>query len=326
MFCQTDASGAGSADMDISARFPSRSTTPTRAGPTGCRWCRSPSPTWRVPRPTDRDPDEILFTMPHLNRRLTVRLAAINAAMAGCLPEYFPVVLAAWEALTAEPYPTRGIWQSTTGTAPLLVVNGPVRERLGFNSQGNVFGSGFRANATIGRAIRLAAINVFGLHPHQLDQATQATPAKYSCCIAENEEESPWEPLHVEHGFAPADSTVTAMVFRSVIHIEARHTEARAARPRPRRHPLAHRRPLHETSSALRGPRPRARAVVRPGRLVQGRPAAVRLRARGELPRRTWPRSARTRSPSRPAGGCRPATRTPSRPRGAERSRTSSPC
>ncbi|MET8004448.1 hypothetical protein [Nonomuraea glycinis] len=201
---------------------------------------------------TSRDPDEVLFTMPHLNRSLTIRLAAINAAMAGCLPEYFPVVLAAWEATAAEPYPKRGIWQSTTGTAPLLIVNGPVRERLGFNSKGNVFGSGFRANATLGRAIRLAAINVFGLHPHQLDQATQATLGKYSACIAENEEESPWEPLHVEHGFDPADSAVTAMVFRSNLHIEARHT----GRPEQLGLDLANsiRRTgalLHETSSAL---------------------------------------------------------------------------
>jgi hypothetical protein len=174
---------------------------------------------------TDRDPGDVVLAMPHLNRDCTVRLAAINAAMAGCLPEYFPVVLAAWDALVGEGYVTRGIWQSTTGTAPLLIVNGPVRTRIGMNSAGNVFGSGFRANATIGRAIRLTAINVFGLHPHLLDQATQGTPAKYSACIAENEEASPWPPLHVEHGFDPADSTVTAMVIRSCVHIEARHTQ-----------------------------------------------------------------------------------------------------
>lgn len=172
-----------------------------------------------------RPAGDVVFAMPHLNRECTVRLAAINAAMAGCLPDYLPVVLAAWEALAGEGYPVRGIWQSTTGTAPLLVVNGPVRARIGLNSAGNVFGSGFRANATIGRAIRLTAINVFGLHPHLLDQATQGTPAKYSACIAENEELSPWSPLHVEHGFDPADSTVTAIVVRSCVHIEARHTQ-----------------------------------------------------------------------------------------------------
>ena len=173
---------------------------------------------------TNRAPDEVLLAMPHLNRECTVRLAAINAAMAGCRPEYFPVVLAAWSALEAENYVTRGIWQSTTGTAPMLLVNGPVRERIGLNSKGNVFGSGFRANATIGRAIRLTAINAFGLRPGELDQATQGNPAKYTACIAENEEESPWPAFHVEHGFAADDSTVTALTMRSVAHIEARHT------------------------------------------------------------------------------------------------------
>lgn len=173
---------------------------------------------------TSRDPDSVVLSMPHLNRECTVRLAAINAALAGCRPEYFPVVLAAWDSLAAEGYATRGIWQSTTGTAPFLIVNGPVRTAIGLNSKGNVFGSGFRANATIGRAIRLTAINAFGLRPQQLDQATQGTPAKYTACIAENEEESPWPPLHTEFGLAAPDSAVTAMVIRSCVHIEARHT------------------------------------------------------------------------------------------------------
>ncbi len=173
---------------------------------------------------TGRKPDEVLFSMPHLNRDLSVRLAAINAALAGCRPEYFPVVLAAWDSLRLEGYVGRGIWQSTTGTAPLLIVNGPIREAIGLNSRGNVFGSGFRANATIGRAIRLTAINAFGLRPHLLDQATQGTLAKYSACIAENEEESPWPPLHTETGLDPSDSAVTSMVIRSCLHIEARHT------------------------------------------------------------------------------------------------------
>ncbi|GAA1696306.1 hypothetical protein GCM10009808_11970 [Microbacterium sediminicola] len=177
-------------------------------------------------RTVDRDPQEVLMPMPHLNRALTVRLAAINAAMAGCLPEYFPVVVAAWEGFAAEPTPTRGIWQSTTGTAPLTLVNGPIRDQIGINCAGNIFGSGFRANATIGRAIRLAAINVFGLHPHLLDQATQATPAKYSACLGENEENSPWESLHVQHGFDSDDSTVSTFVIRSVLHLEARHCDA----------------------------------------------------------------------------------------------------
>jgi hypothetical protein len=172
----------------------------------------------------DRDPAEALFAMPQLNRAVTVRLAAINAVMAGCLPEYFPVVVAAWESIREEGYARKGIWQSTTGTGSMLVVNGPVRGRIGLNSRGNVFGPGFRANATIGRAIRLTALNTLGIRPHELDQATQGTPAKYTCCIAENEEQSPWDPLHVDLGLSPDESAVTALTMRSTVHIEARHT------------------------------------------------------------------------------------------------------
>ena len=175
---------------------------------------------------TGRDPQEVLIPMPHLNKNLTVRLAAINAALAGCLPEYFPVVLAAWDSFLKDGMVTRAIWQSTTGTAGFVVVNGPVRQRIGLNCRGNVWGSGFRANATIGRAIRLGAINGLGLRPHVFDQATQGTPAKYSCCIGENEEDSPWSSLAADNGFGAGDSAVSATVIRSVLHIEARHTTA----------------------------------------------------------------------------------------------------
>ena len=172
---------------------------------------------------TDRDPAEVVLEMPHLNRACTVRLAAINAVMAGCRADYLPVVLAAWDAVRAEGFATAGMWQSTTGIAPLLVVNGPVRSRIGLNSAGNVFGSGVRANATIGRALRLTAINVFGLQPGVLDQSTQGTPAKYTFCIAENEQASPWPSLHEEAGFDAGESTVTAISMRSIAHVEARH-------------------------------------------------------------------------------------------------------
>ena len=172
----------------------------------------------------DRDPGELLLDMPQLDRSVTVRLAAINAVMAGCLPDYFPLLVSAWDSLREEGYARKGIWQSTTGTASLLLVNGPVRHELGINSRGNLFGPGFRANATIGRAVRLTAMNALGLRPQELDQATQGTPAKYTACIGENEEESPWSPLHVDCGLAPDDSAVTAMTMRSTVHIEARHT------------------------------------------------------------------------------------------------------
>jgi hypothetical protein len=173
---------------------------------------------------TARDPDEVLIPMPHLNKELTVRLAALNAALAGCLPSYFPVVLAAWDSFLRDGMVTRSIWQSTTGTAPFSVLYGPLRTALGCNARGNVWGSGFRANATIGRAIRLGAINGLGLAPHVFDQATQGNPAKYSCFIAENEEDSPWPSLAADNGVAPPGSAVTSTVIRSVLHIEARHT------------------------------------------------------------------------------------------------------
>jgi hypothetical protein len=178
---------------------------------------------------TDRAPDEVIWTMRQVKRGCTVEVAAINAAMAGCRPEYFPVVLAALEAVVDEGWPGNGGWQSTTGGGPLLIVNGPVRQELGFNSRGNVLGPGFRANATVGRALRLIIMNAYGIRPHELDQATQGTPGKYSLCIAENEEESPWEPLHVELGHAPDVSTVSALHTRSTEYVDNRNTgDARA--------------------------------------------------------------------------------------------------
>ncbi|MDF2920054.1 MAG: uncharacterized protein K0S70_4272, partial [Microbacterium sp.] len=125
-----------------------------------------------------RPADEIIGHMPQVDRTVTVELAAINAAMAGCRPEYFPVVLAAWEALMRERAAKGGGWQSTSGPAPLIIVNGPVRGRLGFNSTGGVFGPGFRPNATVARAIGLIVRNAFGVVPHELEQATQGLPGR----------------------------------------------------------------------------------------------------------------------------------------------------
>lgn len=174
---------------------------------------------------TGRDPAEVVGRMEHLGRECTVELAAINAAMAGCRPEHFPVVLAAWDALLREATPWRGGWQSTSGPAPLIVVNGPVRGRLGFNGAGGAFGPGFRANATVARAIGLIVRNVFGIEPHVLEQATQGIPGRWSICIAENEEESPWEPLAVDGGLAAGVSAVSATLVRTCEFVDNRHTQ-----------------------------------------------------------------------------------------------------
>ncbi|MDE3074283.1 MAG: hypothetical protein KGJ86_02550 [Chloroflexota bacterium] len=173
---------------------------------------------------TRRDRSAAPWRLEHLGSACTIQLAAMNAAMAGCLPEYFPVVLAALDAAFREGCPRMGAWQSTTGGAPLLIVNGPVRGQLGFNASGSVFGPGFRANATVGRAIRLIVRNAFGILPHELDQSSQGTPGQQTLCIAENEEESPWEPLQVDLGHAAETSTVSALHVRSCDFVDNRQT------------------------------------------------------------------------------------------------------
>jgi hypothetical protein len=166
-----------------------------------------------------RDPQEELLAVEHLGRSCTVGLAATAAAMAGCRKEHFPVLLAVTGAMADMEL---ALLQSTTGQAVMVIVNGPVRTALGFNGAGNVFGPGFRSNATIGRAVRLLVMNAFGVRPRSFDQSTQGTPAKYSFCIAENEEESPWEPLHVERGLGAGSSAVTTHFARSTLHVENR--------------------------------------------------------------------------------------------------------
>jgi len=174
---------------------------------------------------TGRGPQEVIGSLEATGRDCTVELAAINAAMAGCQPEYFPVVLAAFEALMLDRAARGGGWQSTSGPAPLIVVNGPVRGELGFNAAGGVFGPGFRPNATVARSVGLIVRNAFGVKPHVLEQATQGLPGRWSICIAENEEESPWEPLSVEAGQPAGASAVSATLLRTCEFVDNRHTQ-----------------------------------------------------------------------------------------------------
>ncbi|MDR5709813.1 MAG: hypothetical protein QN172_05360 [Armatimonadota bacterium] len=172
----------------------------------------------------DRDPEEVILAQEHLGRRCTVRLAAANAVMAGCRPESFPVVLAALEALQLL-VGDRAVLMPQHGQAVLVIVNGPIRDQLAFNCRDNVLGPGDRTNATVGRAVRLVILNALGIRPHGYDQSTQGTPAKFSFCIAENEEESPWEPLHVERGFGREESAVTVALAQSTLHVEQRDSK-----------------------------------------------------------------------------------------------------
>jgi hypothetical protein len=160
-------------------------------------------------------PDAVVLREPVRRRVITAEKLAINALMAGCRPEYMPVLVAALEAMADDAFTLHGAITSTGGSATLLVVNGPIRHALSINSGSNVFGPGWRANATIGRAIRLITLNCLGALPGVLDRSTQGHPGKYTFCIAENEEESPWEPLHVERGLPRDASAVTVFAAES---------------------------------------------------------------------------------------------------------------
>ena len=158
---------------------------------------------------TTRQPDELIAPIPPKWGRATIERIAINAVMAGCKPAYLPVVITAIEAVMEEAFNLHGLQVTTSDVSPLLIVNGPIRARLEINDGFNVFGQGRRANATIGRAVRLVCTNIGGAAPGELDRATFGHAGKYTFCIAEKEEISPWEPLHTTRGFQPDDSAVT---------------------------------------------------------------------------------------------------------------------
>lgn len=152
--------------------------------------------------------DHALGVIPPLNGIATVESVAANAVMAGCLPAYFPLVLAAVRGVLRPGYNLDGVQTTTGNVAPVVIVNGPCRDPLNINCGANVLGQGWRANATIGRALRFVLTNIGGAKPGLFDKSTLGQPAKYSFCFGENEERNPWEPLHVERGFARDDSVV----------------------------------------------------------------------------------------------------------------------
>jgi hypothetical protein len=159
----------------------------------------------------DRPWDQPVAKMaPRYGEATPLRLAA-NAVMAGCRPEYFPLLVLAIEAMCEEPFNLYAIQATTHLCAPLVVVNGPVAKELDINSGHNAFGPGWQANATIGRAIRLALVNIGGAIPGSGDMSTFGAPSKFSYLAAENEAQSPWEPLHVERGLPREASAVTVI-------------------------------------------------------------------------------------------------------------------
>src|SRR3989442_5745930 len=157
------------------------------------------------------DPKHQIAFITHRSVSVTAEKVAVNAVMAGCKPEYMPVVVAAVEGIGDPAWSYHGPGTSTGGAAVLMIVNGPIAKELEINAGDNLFGPGWRANLTIGRALRLVMRNVCGSLPGLVDRGTLGHPGKLSYVIAENEAESPWPPLQVERGFRPDQSTVTVM-------------------------------------------------------------------------------------------------------------------
>ena len=169
--------------------------------------------------------------MPPALAPATVEKIAINAVMAGCKPEYLPVVLAAVEAVLDESFAMHGVLATTMFVGPVVVVNGPIRRHIGMNAKGNALGQGNRANASIGRALQLVIRNIGDGRPQEVDRATLGNPGKLSYCFAEDEEGSSWEPLSVERGVKPGVSAVTVFAgfgLQGVVDQKSRDPESLA--------------------------------------------------------------------------------------------------
>ncbi len=170
-------------------------------------------------RYTDRPREEVIGELDPLKGVATVEKIAVNAVMAGCRPEYLPVVLAAVEAIADPDFNLRGVQTTDENVTPLLIINGPVAKQLNINSSFGALGPGFQANATIGRAIRLVMHNIGGGWPGVVSFAGLGQPGRYSLCLAEDEAISPWDPLNVELGYPKNANTVTVTRAESVINV-----------------------------------------------------------------------------------------------------------
>ncbi len=180
---------------------------------------------------TARDPQEVIGLVPPALATATVEKIAINAVMAGCKPEYLPVVLATVEAVLDESFAMHGVLATTMFVGPVVIVNGPVRRRIGMNAKGNALGQGNRANSSIGRALQLVIRNIGEGRPQEVDRATLGNPGKLGYCFAEDEEGSSWEPLSVERGVKPGVSAVTVFAgfgLQGVVDQKSRDPESLA--------------------------------------------------------------------------------------------------
>jgi hypothetical protein len=164
---------------------------------------------------TPRDPGEVIGRIPPMMEEASVRTVAIHALMAGCKPEYLPVVLGALPLMLQDPFNMNGVQGTMHGVAPLMIVNGPYAEQIGLQGGNGCFGPGFRANASIGRAIRLMMLNLGGGMAGLASATIFATPMRYTACITENMAKHPWESLAVSKGYALTDNVITCAMVES---------------------------------------------------------------------------------------------------------------
>ena len=265
---------------------------------------------------TARDPQEVVGLIPPALAAATVEKIAINAVMAGCKPEYLPVVLAAVEAVLDESFAMHGVLATTQFVGPVVVVNGPIRRQIGMNAKGNALGQGNRANSSIGRALQLVIRNIGEGRPQEVDRATLGTPGKLGFCFAEDEEASSWEPLAVERGVKPGVSAVTVFAgLRGAGH--HRPEIARPREPGAQLRRVAEGDPERQAGAGLRRDArclPRARAHVPRGGLVARRGFTKSSTGCARSPVRRWlpaprasPRAAPPRWPARPSTSFVPA-------------------
>ena len=297
----------------------STSSPPSRAGATACRSTCRPRTRWRSSSTTVRGDNRPYPPVPPRQIVPTLQSLAANAVMAGCKPEYFPVVTAAMRGVLDPEYNLHGTLATTHSCAPMVMVSGPIRHELGINCGSNCFGQGWRPNATIGRALGLMLLNIAGAKPGEMDRSTQGNPAKYTFCFGENEEENPWTPYHVQRGFAPSDSVVTVMSGEGPHNLND-HGSTTGDRPADdlrRRHVDARRQHGLRQGPDVRHHRPRACRDPEARRLHASTASARSCSsARASMPRGS---RRRTRTPT-PA----PATsRTATGSRSAARRRTS---
>ena len=169
----------------------------------------------RMLQGTHCDPDEVIGKIPPAMETATVRTVAIHALMAGCKPEYLPVVLGGLALMLREEFNLNGVQGTMHGVAPLMIVNGPYARKIGLHGGNGCFGPGFRANASIGRAIRLMLMNLGGGIAGVGSATVFSTPLRYTACLTENAERSPWESLAAARGYSPDDDVITCAMVES---------------------------------------------------------------------------------------------------------------